>query len=54
MSIPILLLRRRYVTYCVFVALDAMEKSIVDSRAIRHAADIRGGPATHAKDSLIE
>ena len=35
-SIPILLLRRRYVTYCVpLVALDAVEKRIVDSRADR-------------------
>jgi hypothetical protein len=33
-SIPIILLRRRYVTYCIpLVALDAVEKTIVDSRA---------------------
>ena len=31
-SIPIILLRRRYVTYCIpLVALDAVEKKIVDS-----------------------
>ena len=33
-SIPIIVLRRRYVTYCIpLVALDAVEKTIVDSRA---------------------
>ncbi len=33
-SIPIILLRRRYVTYCIpLVALDAVEKKIVDSHA---------------------
>ena len=38
-SIPIILLRRRYVTYCVpLVALDAVEKGIIDSRASKHAA----------------
>lgn len=32
-SIPIILLRRRYVTYCIpLIALDAVEKKIVDSR----------------------
>ncbi|MCZ6461613.1 MAG: hypothetical protein O6705_05185 [Actinobacteria bacterium] len=41
-SIPIILLRRRYVTYCIpLVALDAVEKKIVDSRAGRHDALIR-------------
>ncbi len=41
-SIPIILLRRRYVTYCVpLVALDAMEKKIIDSRASKHAAPTR-------------
>ena len=36
-SIPIILLRRRYVTYCVpLVALDAVEKGIIDSRASKH------------------
>ncbi len=41
-SIPIILLRRRYVTYCVpLVALDAMEKKIIDSRANKHAAPTR-------------
>ena len=33
-SMPIILLRRRYVTYCIpLVALDAMEKKVVNSRA---------------------
>ena len=33
-SIPIILLRRRYVTYCIpLVALDAVEKKVVNSRA---------------------
>lgn len=37
-SIPIILLRRRYVTYCIpLVALDAVEKKIVDSHAARKA-----------------
>ncbi len=41
-SIPIILLRRRYVTYCVpLVALDAVEKKIIDSRASKHAAPSR-------------
>ena len=41
-SIPIILLRRRYVTYCIpLVALDAVEKKIIDSRTSRHAAPIR-------------
>ncbi len=41
-SIPIILLRRRYVTYCIpLVALDAVEKKIVDSRAGKHDALIR-------------
>ncbi len=35
-SIPIILLRRRYVTYCIpLIALDAVEKKIVDSRTGR-------------------
>ena len=41
-SIPIILLRRRYVTYCVpLVAVDAVEKKIIDSRASKHAAPSR-------------
>ncbi len=37
-SIPIILLRRRYVTYCIpLVALDAVEKKFVDSHAARKA-----------------
>ncbi len=41
-SIPIILLRRRYVTYCIpLVALDVVEKKIIDSRAGRHDAPIR-------------
>ena len=41
-SIPIILLRRRYVTYCVpLVALDAVEKKLIDSRASKHAAPTR-------------
>lgn len=37
-SIPIILLRRRYVTYCIpLVALDAVEKKVVDSHAARKA-----------------
>lgn len=35
-SIPIILLRRRYVTYCIpLIALDAVEKKIVDSHAAK-------------------
>lgn len=35
-SIPIILLRRRYVTYCIpLIALDAVEKKIVDSHAVK-------------------
>ena len=40
-SIPIILLRRRHVTYCVpLVAIDLAEKKIVDSRTSRHAAPV--------------
>ena len=40
-SIPIILLRRRYVTYCIpLVALDAVEKKIIDSRVGKQAASL--------------
>ncbi len=59
-SIPIILLRRRYVTYYIpLVALDVAEKRVVDSRAStraasrpptnRHITDEIGGSPTACK-----
>jgi len=45
-SIPIILLRRRYVTYCIpLVALDAVEKKIVDSLGSRQ--DVLASSSRH-------
>ncbi len=41
-SIPIILLRRRYVTYCIpLIAFDAVEKKITDSLASKQSAASR-------------
>ena len=52
-AIPIILFKRRYTTYCVpLVALDAVEKAVMNRRDIKGGRGVEPGSSNPAQGSI--